>query len=65
MILASRHMVFIIFASMFVWVFLCTSNHGLSYIYGEYHTAEWQKSCGYAGTTREEGLPYVKSVRKV
>ncbi len=26
---------------------------------------ELQKSCGYAGTTREEGLPYVRSLRKV
>ena len=26
---------------------------------------ELQKSCGYAGITREEGLPYVRSVRKV
>ena len=24
-----------------------------------------QKGCGYAGITREEGLPYVRSVRKV
>ena len=27
--------------------------------------AELQKSCGHAGITREEGLPYVRSVRKV
>ena len=27
--------------------------------------AELRKSCGYAGITREEGLPYVRSVRKV
>ena len=27
--------------------------------------AELQKSCGYAGTTLEEGLPYVRSLRKV
>ena len=26
---------------------------------------ELQKSCGYAGITREEGLPYGRSVRKV
>ena len=26
---------------------------------------ELQKSCGYAGTTREEGLPCVRSLRKV
>ena len=26
---------------------------------------ELQKSCGYAGITREKGLPYVRSVRKV
>ncbi len=26
---------------------------------------ELQKSCGYAGTTREEGLPYVRSLRKI
>ncbi len=26
---------------------------------------ELQKSCGYAGTTHEEGLPYVRSLRKV
>ena len=26
---------------------------------------ELQKSCGYAGTTGEEGLSYVRSLRKV
>ena len=26
---------------------------------------ELQKSCGYAGITREEGLPFVRLVRKV
>ncbi len=26
---------------------------------------ELQKSCGYAGTTCEEGLPYVRSLREV
>ena len=26
--------------------------------------AELQKSCGHAGITREEGLPYVRSVRR-
>ncbi len=30
-----------------------------------FSNTELQKSCGYAGTTRKEGLPYVRSLRKV
>ena len=29
------------------------------------NNSELQNSCGYAGTTREEVLPYVRSLRKV
>ena len=41
------------------WVFFASPCDGIGC------KAELQKSCGYAGITREEGLPYVKSVRKV
>ena len=41
----------------------CSTPYARSLNLFEYIT-ELQNSCGYAGTTREEGLSYVRSLRK-